>query len=326
MLVTAYVHAYVPHHNAGAETTLHDLLKALVYQGHEAQVVLKESPYAEYREYEYEGVKVVQAKDKKSILHYLPKSDLIITHLECSTRATILGNKFHVPVAQLIHNNLDLTRNYVGIGADFVIYNTDWIKADFADQFSHIPSIVVHPPIVADNYRTKHGKKVTLINLFERKGQDIFYKLVERMPDVEFLAVKGGYGEQIIKEFPNLEIMENTPDMKKVFEKTKVILMPSVYESYGRVACEALSSGIPNIVTPTPGLIEALGNAGTYVSRDYVMDWENALRALLQPRRYGSRAITARARSKVLDTMATEELRNFVLYCEQFTALYKRKR
>jgi len=326
MLVTAYVHAYVPYHNAGAETTLHDLLKALVNAGHEAQVVLKESPWAEFREYEFEGVKVVQAKDKKSILHYLPKSDLVITHLECSERATLLGQKFNVPVAQLIHNNLDLTRNYVGMRPDFIIYNTEWIRHDFSDDFAHIPSILVHPPVVADNYRTTRGSKVTLVNLFERKGQDIFYELVNRMPEVEFLAVKGGYGEQIIHEFPNLEIMENDNDIKRVYEKTKVVLMPSKYESYGRIACEALASGIPNIVTPTPGLMEALGPAGIYVLRDSVDDWENALRALLKPRRYGAMAKLALARSEALDAMATKELADFVLFCEQFTALYKRKR
>jgi glycosyltransferase involved in cell wall biosynthesis len=326
MLVTAYVHAYVPYHNAGAETTLHDLLRTLVEAGHEAQVVLKESPYAVQREYEYEGVKVVQAKDKRSILHYVPTSDLLITHLECCTRATLLGQKFRVPVAQLVHNNLDITRNYVGMKPDFVIFNTDWIKVDFSDHFGQMPSITVHPPIIAENYRTQHGKKVTLVNLFERKGTDIFYELVERMPEVEFLAVKGGYGEQVIHEFPNLEFMENRADMKAVYGNTKVILMPSVYESYGRVACEALASGIPNIVTPTPGLMEALGPAGIYVGRESVNDWENALRALLKPRRYGALTRLALERSKALDTMAKEELANFVLYCEQFTSLYKRKR
>jgi glycosyltransferase involved in cell wall biosynthesis len=278
------------------------------------------------REYEYEGVKVVQAKDKRTILHYLPKSDLVITHLECSTRATILGNKFRVPVAQLIHNNLDLTRGYIAQGADFIIYNTNWIKADFCDDFKHIPGIVVHPPIFANKYKTTHGKKVTLVNLFERKGQDIFYELVRRMPDVEFLAVKGGYGEQIIKEFPNLEFMDNTPDIKSIFERTKVVLMPSVYESYGRVACEALASGIPNIVTPTPGLMEALGDAGIYIGRDSVNDWENGLRALLAPRRYGAMSKLALARSEALDVMARRELDSFVLYCEQFVNIYKRKR
>lgn len=326
MLITAYVHAYVPFHNGGAETTLHDLLRAMTKRGHEAVVVLKESPYSTITDYEIEGVKVVQAQDKRTILHYVPKSDVLITHLECSTRTSVLGNKFKVPVVQLIHNNLDLTRRYVAQGCDMIVYNTNWIREDFRYEFDHIPSIVVHPPIIAERYKTTRGKKVTLVNLFESKGQDIFYHLVEKMPDVEFLAVEGGYGEQIIKEYPNLTHMKNDFDIRNIFKETKIILMPSKYESYGRVACEALASGIPSIVSPTPGLKEALGDAGTYVTRDSLEGWEKALRGLLTPRKYGTLSRVALERSNQLDVMAKEELDSFVLSMEQLTFMYRRMR
>jgi len=43
--VLAYVHAYVPDHMAGAETTLHDLLRSLVAAGHQCSVLIsRESP------------------------------------------------------------------------------------------------------------------------------------------------------------------------------------------------------------------------------------------------------------------------------------------
>jgi glycosyltransferase involved in cell wall biosynthesis len=332
MKVLAYVHAYVPFHNGGAETTLHDILKAFVAEGHEAQVVLRESPYAKAAEYEIEGVKVVQAMDKRLFLHHLLQSQLVITHLESSLRGTLLAKQFRVPVAQLIHNNLDLTKNYVGHGPDFLIFNSAWIEADYKKTFPKIPSIVVHPPIIAERYRTTRGKKVTLVNLFESKGQDLFYKLVETMPDVEFLAVEGGYGTQIVKEFPNLEHFENNFDIREAYSKTKIILMPSTYESYGRVACEALASGIPSIVSNTDGLKEALGDAGTFVPREKVITdtdvkaWETALRALLTPRRYGAMSKAALARSEVLDSLAARELSNLVLFSEQFIALQNKIR
>lgn len=325
LLITAYVHAYVPYHNGGAETTLHDLMRSLVEAGHRALVILKESPFAVQRQYEVEGVEVIQAKDKKTIVHYLPQSDLILTHLECSVRATLLAKQFKVPVAQIIHNNLDLTRNYIGHGPDFLIYNTEWIKTDFSDDFAHVPSLVVHPPIFADRYKTEHGKKVTLVNLFEPKGQDIFYQLVERLPEIEFLAVRGGYGEQIVKEYPNLEHVDNDFEIKNIFAMTKVVLMPSKYESYGRVACEALASGIPSIVSPTPGLMEALGDAGIYIPREDVDGWEVALKALLKPRRYGTMSKLALARSEALDVKAKAELETFTLFVEQFVTEYKRR-
>lgn len=327
MKIVSYVHAYVPDHNGGAETTLHDLNLALIKAGHECVVVLKENYRLPFREYEVEGVKVVQSRDKREILHHIPTADVVLTHLECSPRAILLAKSYGIPVGNIVHNNLDLTRRYIAHGADFVVYNSDWIKADFDEEFGHIPSVVVHPPILSDRYKTDRGKKVTLVNFFERKGQDIFWPLAEKMSDVNFLAVKGGYGEQILRhDLPNVEIMDNTFDVKEVYAKTKVILMPSIYESYGRVACEALASGIPAIVSDTPGLREALSDSGTYIGTRDVEAWEKALRATLAPRKYGALSKAALARSEALDTMAKKELDTFVLYCEQFSNLFKRGR
>lgn len=328
MKIVSYVHAYVPHHNGGAETTLHDMNRALVDAGHNVTVVIKETPLMSHQtDYEIDGVKVLHAPDKRFITLQITGADLILTHLECSTRATILGNKFKIPVAQLIHNDLDLTRKYAAHGPSFLIYNTEWIREKFHEEFSHVPNLVIHPPVLIERYKVDRGKKVTLVNLYERKGSNLFYSLAREFPEVEFMGVVGGYGEQEIRhDLPNVEIMDYTPDVRQVYEKTKLILMPSIYESYGRVACEATASGIPSIVSDTLGLREALGDAGTYLDPTDVKAWETALRASLTPRRYGALSKAALERSKALDTIARNELDTFVLYCEQFVSLYKKKR
>lgn len=328
MKIVSYVHAYVPHHNGGAETTLHDMNRALVEAGHDCTVVIKESVFREYKsDYQIDGVNVVHAKDKREIVKYLPGADLLLTHLECSVRATLLGQRFRVPVAQLIHNDLDLTRKYVAHNPDFVIYNSHWIKEEFAKEFDRIPNIVLRPPVFSERYKVNRGKKVTLVNLFSRKGSNIFYSLADKFRDVDFLAVKGGYGEQEVRhDLPNVEVMEYTPDIRKAYEKTKLILMPSLYESYGRVACEAAASGIPSIVSDTPGLREALGDAGMYLDPYDVTAWETALRSSLTPRKYGALSKAALERSERLDARSADELDMFVLYCEQFVSLYKKKR
>lgn len=328
MKIVSYVHAYVPHHNGGAETTLHDMNRALVEAGHDCTVVIKESVFREYKsDYQVDGVNVVHAKDKREIVKYLPGADLLLTHLECSVRATLLGKRFRVPVAQLIHNDMNLTMKYVAHSPDFLVYNTEWIKEEFAKEYNHIPSIVVRPPIRMNRYKVDRGKSVTLVNLYERKGANTFYALAERFPNVPFLGVKGGYGEQVLRhDLPNVEIMEYTPDIRKAYEKTKLILMPSLYESYGRVACEAAASGIPSIVSDTPGLREALGDAGTYLDPYDVTAWETALRSSLTPRKYGALSKAALERSERLDARSADELDMFVLYCEQFVSLYKKKR
>lgn len=328
MKIVSYVHAYVPHHNGGAETTLHDMNRALVEAGHDVVVVLKELPkYRGKKPYEVDGVNVIPAQDKKEIVLQLAGTELLLTHLECSTRATLLGKKFNIPVGQIIHNDVYLTRGYISHAPDFLVYNTHWIRDKFAEEFNKIPNLVIHPPIVAERYKVDRGKNVTLVNLFERKGSNLFYSLAERLPDVKFMGLIGGYGEQVIRhDIPNVEIMEYSPDVRKAYEKTKLILMPSVYESYGRVACEAAASGIPSIVSDTPGLREALGDAGTYLDPYDVDAWETALKAALTPRKYGALSKAALERSKALDTMAKDELDTFVLFCEQFVSIYKRKR
>ena len=42
-----------------------------------------------------------------------------------------------------------------------------------------------------------------------------------------------------------MRVVDHTTDMRSVYAQTRVLLVPSVYESYGRVALEAAASGIP---------------------------------------------------------------------------------
>jgi glycosyltransferase involved in cell wall biosynthesis len=66
---------------------------------------------------------------------------------------------------------------------------------------------------------------------------------------------------------PNLEYIENSPNMADVYARTGILIQPSKYESYGKAACEAMSQGIPVVCTDTPGLREALNGAGIFVER-----------------------------------------------------------
>src|SRR5690606_41527203 len=104
------------------------------------------------------------------------------------------------------------------------------------------------PPVMDEEYATERGDGVTLINLYPPKGAATFWTLAERMPDVKFLAVIGGYGHQDVRELPNVEVMPNIPGRRmrdEVYARTKILLMPSEYESWGRVGVEAMASGIP---------------------------------------------------------------------------------
>lgn len=96
--------------------------------------------------------------------------------------------------------------------------------------------------------------------------------------------------------------------MVRVYGKTRVLLMPSIYESWGRVGVEAMASGIPVIANPTDGLSEALGDAGVFVDRDDLDGWENAIRRLQDGRSWNAASRRAKARSAELDALRASDI------------------
>lgn len=322
MLAVAYVHAYVPHHNAGGETTMHDLLKALVKRGWEVVVILNR-PTSFTLPYEVDGVKVLPYTDRRQILHWVPRADLVLTHLEASERAVFLGQTYRVPVCNVIHNDRDHTRYIQSLSPDLSVFNTFWVRdAIGCDGLN----CVVHPPVCPDEYVTDTTRTyVTLVNLWEEKGTNVFYQLAERLPEKQFLGVMGGYGKQDIREgYDNITFVGHTPNIRdEVYAKTKILLMPSTYESFGRVAIEGAASGIPTIAAPTPGLKESLDSAGVFVDISDIDGWEAALKKMLHPRAYSAASKRALKRSAELEAIREAELEYFCAVAKQLAVTAK---
>jgi glycosyltransferase involved in cell wall biosynthesis len=101
--------------------------------------------------------------------------------------------------------------------------------------------------------------------------------------------------------------------MREVWSQTKVVLMPSEYESYGMVAAEACVNGIPVIAHPTKGLVECLDSAGLFIPRDDTDGYERTLRLLLtDPLFYAERSAISRLRGEELARQTDRELKRFV--------------
>lgn len=315
--IVGYFHLTVPEHNAGSETTVWAALRAMVQRGHQVTIVCDRSRRAPYT---FEGINVVRPPRRgvqSWLAHICENADLLVTHLDLTREAMQLALDLKKPLAHFVHNTAQLKHHHVNtLKCQLAIFNSHWVAE--AQQWPG-PQIVVHPVVEPDCYRCGPGEAITLVNPTPGKGAATFYQLAQLLPDQAFITVAGAYGTQIacpkpplsdpgtrrehefykegaaygsvepttcIYGLPNVSHLNHTSDIREVFRKTKILLMPSDYESYGRVGIEAACAGIPTIAHPTPGLKEAFGDAGIFYNRDDIAGWHAEIKRLLSDEIY----------------------------------------
>lgn len=286
MKVAALVHFAFPYRLAGSETVLHELMKAAGAAGHEVRVFATDLPGK--KSTVYEGVPVEVVRNLPVGLSKMKQwgPDVCVTHHQNALTA-IRRSGGRYKTVLLVHNEMDLTDRQIARGPSAVIYNANWTREVLQERTGYVgPTLTILPPL--DFYRhaipldTGPRDCVTQINLNADKGAEVFYALAERMPDIQFLAVAGGHGRQIIRHLPNVEHIAHTPDLaERVWPRTRVLLMPSIYESFGLVGVEAGCAGIPTVCHPTPGLVESQGAALIEADRGDLSAWEFKVSRLL---------------------------------------------
>lgn len=312
--VVARLHAYPPDHNAGAEWALHEMLRALVERGHEVRVLLSR-PAASREPYDLDGVQVVpySAGDEERFAKAVRQASAVVSHLENVPGAASLARGYGVPLIVMCHNTFGLTWKPMLRGSTaLAVVNSQWMLAKADATFEgrvQRPArlLVVRPPVWAGEYRTRPGDCITLVNCTLSKGAGVLAELARRMPERKFLAVRGSYGEQQPPNLDNVLVLDHMPGRQmrdEVYARTRLLLMPSDYESWGRVGVEAMASGIPVLAHPTDGLVESLGSAGVFCDRDDADAWQAAIESLDAREAYRTASRKARSRSKQLDPTA----------------------
>lgn len=322
MKVVAYVHKYPPEHNAGAEMMLHAMLRDLVRRGHEALVY---GAHLRAR-HNLDGVRAIPRTSARFLEREVAGADVIVTHLDETRRAIDFARRHGLPVVHLLHNDRQVDYHAIKpTDAALVVSNSAWI-ADTIGPGLRPKTIIVRPPVDPAEYRTTPGDRVTLLNLAPAKGGPLFFELAGMLPNVGFLGVRGAYASQAIPKRvpPNVELLDNRPDVvEAVYSRTKLLLVPSSYESFGRVAIEASSSGIPVLAHPTEGLRESLGDAGVFLDRAKPKLWRDAIVELLEdPDRYAELGARGRARA---DELAEESRRELDVFAEKLEELAREK-
>lgn len=301
------IHLYPPSHNCGAEWMIHNLGKDLIKKGHHIRVLLHQANQYRIKDnYVFEGIDVFPPNPNvtENLMRW---ADCVFTHLDY-TRWTIHAAKLYKkPVFHLIHNShlypeiTDAERN------QHIVYNSQWLKDKLQYKWSNF---ILTPPVDYRDYDlnidTEGNEFITLINLNENKGGKIFEQIALAMPHKRFLGVLGSYDEQIIPKAQNVTIVPNSPNIKQWYAKTRILLMPSDYESWGRTATEAMCSGIPVISTEADGLKENCGKAGIYIkNRNDIKSWVEAITKLDEAKAYSLASKKAKTRSRELDPRKT---------------------
>lgn len=281
MKILALAHCYLPTNRGGAELMLHRILVELVKLGHEVTVAVTEGGLRG-AEIDVDGVRV-RYTTAKDALRQGP--DRVVTHLKNVSVALSWRRQSNVPVTVLVHSDhkwilLDLAKR-----PDVCVFNTEWVRdsvlkrIDLSDR-----ATVLHPPVEPGPIYEGPGDMVTLVNPLPEKGAATFYAVAKEFRDLHFLVVEGGYEKerQIFLDLPNVTVQPHTSNMEEdVYQRTGVLTVPSHFESYGMVAVEAATRGIPVVAASTPGLRESLGGNAHYISHSDHGSWGTVVHKLM---------------------------------------------
>lgn len=301
---------YPPATYAGAELAVHGVLRHLLPLGHEAIVLVREGVDGELDDVRVLSVPRDDTAAEEAAYAW---ADVAITHLEASLWAMPLAAKHNVPLVHYVHNETQLSWTS-SLYASLIVFNSQTLALACAGQHPGVPSLVVNPPVylsdvvapdleINDHTLVEDVYDALQVSLSELKGGFLFWRLAQREVDRRFLAVTGGYGVHIDRGAANARVLPHLPaaQMGYAYGTSRILLVPSEYETWGRVAVEAMANGLPIIAHPSPGLREAIGSGGVkWAHRGAPEQWSSALALLDEPELYGMASAASYTRTAEL--------------------------
>ncbi len=323
--ILAVVDRYPPWVNAGAEWMLHSIFRRLKDFGHDVMVATN-LPTELRIPASSDGIPVYPMGMADQLATV---ADVMVGHLLWTREVVTIAKDHSLPLMYLLHNDRQISHwDLATYNVTVLVPNSEWVARRSVDDGWSGPMFVCRPPVFCDDYtvdeKDAHREFVTLVNPIPEKGAILFYQLAQRLHRRKFLAVTGAYGHQHRPPpmVDNVTMIPPTADMRgDVYAKTKVLLMPSSYESWGRVAVEAMAAGIPVIAHPTDGLIEALGDAAIFEDRENVNAWQKHLSDLDDPKVWRKRSAAGRLRAQELEAVTDRDLTMFDLWVRRCATL-----
>jgi glycosyltransferase involved in cell wall biosynthesis len=289
-----------------------DLGTELQKRGHQVVFLTIKIPKEGYSGGEYRGFRFLHYTAGAS---FLDSSEVwICPHSPILPDVRNLNAKgYGRPIIATCHfdgNYTAITRNSDTKWAEMLLFINSIMESNYRKNISPWPPQIrktetIRPLMhrnkieIADPFA---GEYITLVNANQNKGVHQFLDLARKMPDRKFLGVLPYYGELQVPLSPsNVEWVPFDDDIRTILKRTRILLMPSYYESFGRIAVEAMINGIPVLYSKpnknsvyaggsTEGLHDWIQPMGIPCNRDDIDEWKAAIEGLDDPDAYMTRS------------------------------------
>lgn len=305
---------------------LHDVDLAIEFQkrGHWIMFLTIEKPKEGYEGGIWRGFRFMHFSAAGPILE---SSQLwICPHAPCLPYVRKLNNRgYHRPIGVTAHfdGHYEVISHLASNKwVEMLLFINHTMEGHFRGNVIPFPSSIVRTSVVRPLMQESkvrmdvqpQGDSITLVNANVNKGVHQFIEIAKRMPSRKFLAVRPYYGELWVPPSPsNIEWVPFDDDIRTILKRTRILLFPSKYESFGRIAVEAMYNGIPviyskpapivnaNTVGSTEGVEEWIVPAGIACSRDIPEEWITAIESLDDPDAYSTRQAQVKSHIQAMD-------------------------
>jgi len=301
---------YIPQVSGGVESNTHELALDLIKHGHEASVMCRLSHegltgfktralmklfknsfvaqtslgYPLYRQWSVPESVPQSVRELRPDVVIIQKGDLV--------PLARMFKQQGVPTLIYLHSMefQDLNGDPRSLDDVGYIANSRYTARRYQELYG-IESTVIPPYFHAERYRVeRRGKNVTFINPHPKKGRDLAFEIAKRCPEIPFTFViswslpremRKALDEKL-KTTPNVTLRPQTANMKSIYARAKILLVPSMWEeAWGRVVTEAQFSGIPVVGSNRAGLPESVGPGGVLLDPEGPLEpWVEAVRRL----------------------------------------------
>lgn len=316
MTLSAFLHGYPPLWSMGGEISTHRTLRTVP-----GSVVFTETP----EDYTLDGVSVRQITNVtiQGVMTDAKSSgaSVLFAHSTLSQVTVQAARRLKIPVILAVHAPprfaADLRKAWSA--AKVRLYNTEAARTEWNDHKGWL----LHPPVGKPPMIDSVGPHdaLTLTSSLLNKGVTQTLELARLWPDRRFIIMRSPahrtHGavdfEDEVARLKNVEVWDrlHPDDMNRLWAETRVLLVPSRYETYGLSALEAAWHGIPSVHVDTIHVREGIGDAARLLSSQTVGELEAAVQEVEQE--YGLWSDMARTRMEHLAHRERRELAAFAL-------------